>query len=133
MKTGIWASSILLVMTAAFYGCGKSAPPAATPSAAQPPASTPAAPTAPPATSVAPSSATAPPVTPAASGSTPVPVDGDLPGVKVAVNELKRSSNALTLKFTVYNTSDKDFRTQGVFDGDSFGRFRHVGAIHLID
>jgi hypothetical protein len=60
-------------------------------------------------------------------------VDGDLPGLKIAVNELKRTSTTVTLKFTVYNTSDKVFGTQGVFDGDEFHRYRHVGAIHLID
>jgi hypothetical protein len=53
--------------------------------------------------------------------------------VKIALNELKRTSTTVTLKFTVYNTSDKEFQTQGIFDGDEFHRFRHVGAIHLID
>ena len=49
------------------------------------------------------------------------------------MNELKRTSSTLTLTFTAFNTSDKEFGTQGVFDGDTFGRFRHVGGIHLID
>jgi len=53
--------------------------------------------------------------------------------VKIAVNEIKRTSSTVTLKFTVYNTSDKGFSTQGVFDGDEYHRYRHVGAIHLID
>jgi hypothetical protein len=74
-----------------------------------------------------------PPVPSAASNLPAAPVDGDLPGVKIALNELKRTSTTVTLKFTVYNTSDKEFQTQGIFDGDEFHRFRHVGAIHLID
>lgn len=121
-KTGISVTIALLVVIAAFCGCGKSAPPA-TSTAAQQPASTPSAPPA----------ASAPLAPSAASSSTAAPVDGDLPGVKIALNELKRTSSTVTLRFTVYNTSDKEFRTQGVFDGDEYHRFRHVGAIHLID
>jgi len=59
--------------------------------------------------------------------------DGDLPGLKTAINELKRTSTTLTLKFTVINASDNSFGMQGVFDGDGFGRFRHLGGVHLID
>jgi hypothetical protein len=125
-KTGISVTIALLVMTAAFYGCGKSEPPA-TSTAAQQPASPPAAP--PPS---APAASSAPLAPSAAPSSTAAPVDGDLPGVKIAVNELKRTSNTVTLKFTVYNTSDKVFQTQGVFDGDEFHRYRHVGAVHCI-
>ena len=126
-ETRISVAIALLVVTAAFCGCGKSEPPA-TSTAAQPPASPPAA-----APASAPAASSATPAPSAASSSTPVPVDGDLPGVKIAVNELRRTSTTLTLKFTVYNTSDKGFSTQGVFDGDDYHRFRHVGAIHLID
>jgi len=115
----------LIVLTAAFCGCGKSEPPA-TATAAQQPAPQPAAPASAPAAS--------PPLAQsAASPSTPVPVDGDLPGVKIALNELKRTSSTVTLKFTVFNTSGKTFQTQGVFDGDQYHRYRHVAAIHLID
>jgi len=129
-KTGITVIIALLVLTAAFLGCGKSEPPA-TSTAAQPPASTPAAPPA--ATPAASPAAPAASAASAASAPAPVHVDGDLPGLKIAVNELKRTSNTVTLKFTAYNTADKEFNTQGVFDGDSYGRYRHVGAIHLID
>jgi hypothetical protein len=126
-KIGISITIALLLVTAAFCGCGKSGAPA-TSTAAQQPASTPTAPTA-----SAPAASSAPPPSSPVTTSTPAPVDGDLPGVKIAVNELKRTSNTLTLKFTVYNTSAKAFQTQGVFDGDEFHRYRHVGAIHLID
>jgi hypothetical protein len=108
---------------AVFCGCGKSAP-SATSTATQQPSAPPAS---------APAASSAPLAPSAASSSTAAPVDGDVPGVKIAVNELKRTSNTVTLKFTVYNTSDKVFGTQGVFDGDEFHRYRHVGAVHLID
>ncbi|MDR3703824.1 MAG: hypothetical protein P4L56_29515 [Candidatus Sulfopaludibacter sp.] len=116
---------MVFLLTVAFSGCTKSEPPA-TSTAAQQPASPPATPAS------APAPASTPPPS-AVSGATPVPVDGDLPGVRIAVNELKRTSTTVTLKFTVYNTSDKGFSTQGVFDGDGYHRYRHVGAIHLID
>jgi len=126
-KTCISVTIALLVVIALFCGCGKSAP-LATSTAAQQPTSTPSAPPA-----SAPTASSPPPVPSAASNSPAPPVDGDLPGVKIALNELKRTSSTVTLKFTVYNTSDKEFQTQGIFDGDEFHRFRHVGAIHLID
>lgn len=130
-KTNISVTVALLVATAAFCGCGKSEPPAGS-TASQQPASPPAVPAFAPAAS-APASASAPAAQPAASSSTPVPVDGDLPGVRIAVNELRRTSTTLTLKFTLYNTSDKAFGTQGVFDGDEYHRFRNLAALHLLD
>ena len=56
-----------------------------------------------------------------------------MPGLKIAINELRRTSNTVTLKFTVYNGTDNNFRTQGVFDGDDYHRYRHLGGVHLID
>jgi hypothetical protein len=125
-KTGISVTITLLAVTAVFCGCGKSEPPASA-RAAQQPASPPAA------SASAPAATSASSAPSTASSSTPVPVDGDLPGVKIAVNELKRTSSTVTLKFTVYNTSGKTFQTQGVLDGDEYHRYRHVAAIHLID
>lgn len=120
-KTRSCLTAALLLAPAAFSGCSLIQPSAPQKSSA------PQQQAAPPPTSPAPS-------TPAAATSNVAPpVDGDLPGVKVAINELKQTSNTVTLKFTVYNSSDHDFSTQGVFDGDSFHRYRHVGAIHLID
>lgn len=56
-----------------------------------------------------------------------------MPGLKISINELKRTSNTVTLRFTVYNGTDNAFRTQGVFDGDEYHRYRHLGGVHLID
>jgi hypothetical protein len=114
--------TIAFAVAVALCSCGKSESPA-TSTVTQQPASPPAAPP-----SAVPAASPA-----AASSATPAPVDGDLPGVKIAINELKRTSSTATLKFTVYNTSAKAFTTQGIFDGDEYHRFRHVGAIHLID
>jgi hypothetical protein len=100
----------------AFSGCSQNPPTApekssavATPPAAAPPSTTPAAPAA------------------------LATIDSDLPGLKTAINELKRTSSTLTLKFTVFNNSDTRFSPQGVFDGDSYHRYRHLGGVRLID
>ncbi len=96
--------------------------------ATQPQAAAPAAP----ASAPAPSSA---PVFPASSSSNSAlaTTEGDVPGLKIAINELKRTSNTVTLKFTVYNGTDGRVSTQGVFDGDEYHRYRHLGGVHLID
>lgn len=39
--------------------------------------------------------------------------DGDIPGIRVAVNELRRSSSAVTLKFTIYNDTDAELDISG--------------------
>ena len=54
-------------------------------------------------------------------------------GLKIAINSLKRTSNTVTLMFTVYNGTDTKFGSQGVFDGDEYHRYRHLGGVHLID
>jgi hypothetical protein len=126
LMSGITRSSLLaaLLLPMAFSGCSQQpSAPEKSSAAATPPAAAPAAPpAAAPATSPPPSAPATPPTN-----------DGDLPGLKTAINELKRTSNSVTLKFTVINTSDNSFGMQGVFDGDSFGRFRHLGGVHLID
>ena len=96
--------------------------------ATQPQAAAPAAP----ASAPAPSSA---PVFPASSSSNLAlaTTEGDVPGLKIAINELKRTSNTVTLEFTVYNGTDTKFSSQGVFDGDDYHRYRHLGGVHLID
>jgi hypothetical protein len=84
-----------------------------------------------PASTAAPSAA---PVFPASSSNSAMATtEGDVPGLKIAINELKRTSNTVTLKFTVYNGTDNNFRSQGVFDGDEYHRYRHLGGVHLID
>jgi hypothetical protein len=118
-KISVLATIALIVLIAAMCGCGQSEPPAASTAAK------PAAPAA-----AAPATAPAPA---AASSSTPAPVDGDLPGMKIAVNEIKRTSSTVTLKFTAYNTTSQPFGMTGIFDGDQFHRFRHLAGVHLID
>jgi hypothetical protein len=73
------------------------------------------------------------PVFPASSNSALATSEGDVPGLKIVINELKRTSNTVTLKFTVYNGTDSKFSSQGVFDGDEYHRYRHLGGVHLID
>lgn len=131
----------LVLVAAVASGCTQkqpaaqqqSQPPPSQPQAAAP-ATVPGAPAAPasPASTPAPSAA---PVFPASSPSdSPLATtEGDVPGLKIAINELKRTSNTVTLKFTVYNGTDKSFSSQGVFDGDDFHRYRHLGGVHLID
>lgn len=85
-----------------------------------------------PVSSPAPSAA---PVFPASapSDSALATTQGDLQGLKIAINSLKRTSNTVTLMFTVYNGTDTKFGSQGVFDGDEYHRYRHLGGVHLID
>jgi len=99
--------------------------PAQVPQQAAPPAAAPA-------STPAPSAAPVFPVS-SPSNSSLATTEGDLQGLKIAINELKRTSNTVTLEFTVYNGTDTKFSSQGVFDGDDFHRFRHLGGVHLID
>lgn len=57
--------------------------------------------------------------------------DGESPGVKIAVTELKRTSGTITLKFTVFNGGDKEYAP--CFDGDQWRRNHNLAAVHLID
>jgi len=93
-------------------GCSSAAPaPASAP--AQHPTST--------------SSSTSPP---AAASSTALPTQGEYPGITVTIQELKRSSNALTLRFVMANNSNQSFATYYYF----FESQAHsVDGIHLID
>lgn len=126
--------SLAVVMVAA--GCsksserhdnnaGKPAPPVtqtpapAPPTAASPPAAQPA-PT-PPALATNSSSLTGALAT----------TQGEFPGITVAIQELKRSSNTLTLKIAIINQSKNDFAFGYNFgEGNEFGS---IGGIHLID
>ena len=59
---------------------------------------------------------------------------GEYPGITLTIQELKRSSNVLTLKFVMANQSKQSFRLGGNFretNGDS--DFDSVGGVHLID
>jgi len=126
----LFSLATLLLLSAALSGCGQSGS-ASRPSAA--PASTQAAApaAAPPAASPAPAAAIPPPSAPASSTPALATTDGESPGVQLAVTELKRTSGSLTLRFTIFNNRDQEFPP--VFDGDQWNRFRHLGAVHLID
>ena len=56
---------------------------------------------------------------------------GEIPGITIAIQELKRSYNTLTLKFAMINQSKNDFAFAYNFgEGNEFGS---IGGIHLID
>jgi hypothetical protein len=88
----------------------------------------------------APVTASAPPAAPTSGppaanvSSNALPVQGEFPGITVTIQELKRSSSALTLKFVMANQSKNDFGFGAAFrevTGDS--DWGSVGAVHLID
>jgi hypothetical protein len=134
-KNRTFLIAVLALVVAVSSGCTQKQPaaqPQSSTPASQPQAAAPAATPAAPASTAAPSAA---PVFPASSSSNSAlsTTEGDVPGLKIAINELRRTSNTVTLKFTVYNGTDNNFRTQGVFDGDDYHRYRHLGGVHLID
>jgi hypothetical protein len=62
--------------------------------------------------------------------SAPLPTQGEYPGVTVTIQELKRSANALTLRFVMANTSNQSFATYyALFEKQAHS----VDGIHLID
>jgi hypothetical protein len=115
---------------AAIAGCGKKEE--AAPSQAAAPAS-PAAPAPAPAPASAPASAPAAAPAPASAGASLAATNGDIPGLRVAVNELKRSSSAVTLKFTIYNDSDAEFDIYAKFIEEPYKGYRNFGGVHLVD
>jgi hypothetical protein len=94
-----------------------------TPGAASPPI---------PASSSAPastSSGTAPRPAPTASPSAPA-TQGEYPGITITIQELKRSSNALTLRFVMANNSNQSFAPYYYMHET---QAHSVDGIHLID
>jgi hypothetical protein len=81
--------------------------------------------------------APAPVPTPAASTAPVISsADGEAPGAKVEIHELKRSSgDTLTLRFSMVNGSNKDiaFNYNFVEQGKDVIDFNSVGGVHLID
>ncbi len=51
----------------------------------------------------------------------------------MAINELKRTTGIVTLKFTIYNDADKGFSIYGKLNGDGFRNYANVSGVHLID
>lgn len=81
---------------------------------------------------------------PAAAPATPPPsaapviasADGETPGAKVEIHELKRTSgDTLTLRFSMVNGGNKEisFNYTFVEEGKSIVDFNSVGGVHLID
>jgi len=131
MTTRPWVIPTLLA-TALFFACPKreaSAP--ASSNNAAPPAASAAAP-APSASNTAPASTLTSVATPGGVAS----ADGEKSGVKVVVQELKRTSGGtISMKFTIVNTSDKKFGFGYDFgDADhSVADYNSVGGVHLVD
>lgn len=62
--------------------------------------------------------------------------DGDLPGIRVEIQELKRTSgDTVTLKFAMINDSDKEFAFGVTFgeEGKSSYDYYSIGGVHMID
>lgn len=114
----------VFLISASMAGCSKKEESA--PSTASAPASQ-AAPT------PAPVSPPAPAPAPAAAGSPLAATDGDIPGIRVALTELKRSSSAVTLKFTIYNDTDAEFSIYGKFTENPYKGYQNVSGVHLVD
>lgn len=119
----------LLAVTLSFTGCGLLTPNTNTnnqPTRVATPAPTQA--------SV--STSPAPGVPPPSTGPAIATADGDLPGIRVEIQELKRmSGDTLSLKFAMINDSDKEL-SFGYEFGDpdhSIKDFGGIGGIHLID
>jgi hypothetical protein len=111
-------------------GCGSKQETATTATQAPPPAAQPAA--------VAPvtTSSAAPAAQPATSGAL-ASADGEKPGTRVDILELKRTSGGtLNLKFALVNNSDKRLAVSAQWLGDqdlTVNAYRNVSGIHLID
>lgn len=123
----------LLMLTLSFTGCSKLAEYGKTNTNTQPAGgATPAPGQASVATTPAPPTGAPPPST----GPAIATADGDLPGIRVEIQELKRTGgDVVTLKFTMINDSDKGLGFAYSF-GDADYQIKDyggVGGIHLID
>jgi hypothetical protein len=117
---------VVTLLVAAVSGCSQketaaTAPAPATPQQSAMPAAVPPA--------AAPAAAPASPPANAPLAST----DGDIPGIRISIDGLKRTSDTLTLKFTVYNSSGKGFGLNGAFDNDPYHRYGDLRGVYLLD
>jgi hypothetical protein len=117
-------SAAVFLFSAAIAGCGSKEGPA--PSQSPAPASQ-AAPVS------APTSSPAPTAAPVSAGASLAATDGDIPGIRVAINDLKRSSSSVTLKFTIYNDGDKEFDIYNKFGENPYKGYRNFSGAHLVD
>lgn len=91
--------------------------------------------TAPPPESAAPAPAPAPEPSPQSTSKAIATTEGETPGLKVEITELKRTSGGtLTLRFTMINESDKMFNFSDLaMPEDLTGSGHAIGSIHLLD
>ncbi len=124
-------------------GCDKQEPvKTAATAASPPPASASPAPEPAPTTAAAPVSTAeaAPPTAAMATTAAAAPsagvlatAEGNWPGVRVEVLELKRTSgDSVTLKFAIVNDSDKAIN-MAQFRGDGYNEYRSVSGVYLLD
>jgi hypothetical protein len=59
--------------------------------------------------------------------------DGEQPGTRAVITELKRGGGTVTLKFTIYNDSSASFSTGSKFNADGYHGYRNVSGVHLVD
>ena len=124
------ASALLIAV--ALLACSKNEPAPATSSSAAPTATTATTPAPPPA--AAPATDTAPAAAAAPAGI--ASADGETSGVKVVVQELKRTSGGtVSMKFTITNGSDKSVGSGYEFADKDHEIIDHgsVGGVQLID
>src|SRR5437870_2327970 len=124
------ASALLIAV--ALLACSKNEPAPATSSSAAPTATTATTPAPPPA--AAPATGTAPAAAAAPAGI--ASADGETSGVKVVVQELKRTSGGtVSMKFTITNGSDKSVGSGYEFADKDHEIIDHgsVGGVQLID
>ena len=137
---GILATCLMLGLISLLAGCSKKKDETAAPASAPAQSSAPAQPTAePPPPAPPPSSPAASPAQPAAipsavpSGSaqpavaTIASAEGEMPGVTVGIQELKRSSTAMTLKMVYINRTPKNV------DMVWLAGTRDLSGVHLLD
>jgi hypothetical protein len=59
--------------------------------------------------------------------------DGDQPGIRAVITELKRAGNTVTLKFVIYNDSAADYPTNGRFTDGDYKGYKSFSGVHLFD
>jgi hypothetical protein len=126
--------SILIVFTLAAWSCGKKEEPKTSAPAPPPAASTPQPSTPPP----NPQAATPAPTLPSAASVKPAlaTADGEYPGLRVEIQELKRTSgDTVTLKFAMINDSDKGlgFGSSFVEKGKDSADYGGISGVYLAD
>ena len=135
---------ILSVLILSVEGCGKKEEPKAPAQAPAPTAETKAPQPAPPAQPPAEAPAAAPAATPQAPAPAAQPApqakpalasaDGETPGARVEVQELKRASGGtVMLRFTMINDGDKDLSLYSGFIQPGSNDHSNISGVHLLD